>query len=49
MVIDPGWGAVTREEVAKVTLSVLAQRFARIATTAETCGDLRSTPKAYAP
>jgi ureidoacrylate peracid hydrolase len=34
---DQGWGAVSREEVEKVTLSLLAQRFARIATTAEIC------------
>lgn len=37
---DQGWGAVTSEEVARVTLSVLAQRFARIATTAEICAQL---------
>jgi nicotinamidase-related amidase len=38
---DQGWGAVTSQEVAKVTLSVLAQRFARIATTAEICAEWR--------
>jgi nicotinamidase-related amidase len=37
---DQGWGDVTREEVARVTLSVLGQRFARITTTAEVCAQL---------
>jgi nicotinamidase-related amidase len=45
---DQGWGSVTSEEVAQVTLSILAQRstragsppFARIAATAEICGEL---------
>jgi len=38
---DQGWGAVTREEVARVTLSILAQRFARVVTTAQLCAELR--------
>jgi nicotinamidase-related amidase len=38
---DQGWGNVTSAEVAKVTLSILAQRFARIATTDEICEELR--------
>jgi nicotinamidase-related amidase len=38
---DQGWGAVSRDEVRKVVLSVLAQRFARVATTAEVCAELR--------
>ena len=37
---DQGWGAVSRDEVRKVVLSVLAQRFARVATTAEVCAEL---------
>ncbi len=37
---DQGWGAVSREEVSKVILSVLAQRFARVATVAEVCDEL---------
>jgi ureidoacrylate peracid hydrolase len=41
-VSDQGWGSLTAEEVAKVTLSVLAQRFARIASTAEIRDELRS-------
>jgi nicotinamidase-related amidase len=43
---NQGWGAVSREEVRKVTLSVLAQRFGRVATTREICDELRrpSTP-----
>lgn len=32
---DQGWGHVTSAEVAKVTLSILAQRFGRVTTTAE--------------
>ncbi len=39
-VADQGWGEVSREEVSKVILSVLAQRFARVATVAEVCGEL---------
>lgn len=38
---DQGWGYVTAEEVARVTLSIFAQRFARVATTAEICAELR--------
>lgn len=34
---DQGWGPVTREEVARTTLSILAQRFARIMTTEDMC------------
>jgi nicotinamidase-related amidase len=37
---DQGWGAVSRHEVRKVVLSVLAQRFARVVTTAEVCAEL---------
>ncbi|TDI66773.1 MAG: cysteine hydrolase [Alphaproteobacteria bacterium] len=37
---DQGWGDVSREEVSKVILSVLAQRFARVATVAEVCDEL---------
>lgn len=37
---DQGWGAVSAAEVAKVTLSILAQRFARVATTATLCAEL---------
>ena len=37
---DQGWGAVSRDEVRKVVLSVLAQRFARVATTREVCAEL---------
>jgi nicotinamidase-related amidase len=39
---DQGWGAVTADEVAKVTFSILAQRFARIATTSDICSELSS-------
>jgi len=39
---DQGWGAVTAAEVAKVTFSILAQRFARIATTSDICAELSS-------
>jgi nicotinamidase-related amidase len=38
---DQGWGTVTSAEVAKVTLSIMAQRFALIATTDEICAALR--------
>jgi ureidoacrylate peracid hydrolase len=38
---DQGWGAVSRAEVRKVVLTVLAQRFARVATTAEVCAELQ--------
>jgi ureidoacrylate peracid hydrolase len=38
---DQGWGAVSREDVRRVVLSMLAQRFARVATTAEVCGELQ--------
>jgi nicotinamidase-related amidase len=38
---DQGWGAASRDEVRKVVLTVLAQRFARITTTAELCAELR--------
>jgi ureidoacrylate peracid hydrolase len=34
---DQGWGAVSRAEVAKVTLSILAQRFADVLTTEAVC------------
>ncbi|MDH3240987.1 MAG: cysteine hydrolase [Alphaproteobacteria bacterium] len=37
---DQGWGAVSREEVAKVILSILAQRFARVVSVAEICDAL---------
>ena len=40
-IADQGWGAVSREEARRVTLSVLAQRFARVATTGEVCEELR--------
>jgi len=36
-VADQGWGDVSREEVNKVILSVLAQRFARVTTVREVC------------
>jgi len=39
---DQGWGAVSREDVRRVVLSVLAQRFARVATTREICDELLS-------
>ncbi len=39
-VADQGWGAVSREEVTKVVLSVLAQRFARVASVREVCDEL---------
>ena len=39
-VADQGWGPVSREDVLRVTLSVLAQRFARVATTHEICDEL---------
>lgn len=38
---DQGWGDLTSEQVARVTLSILAQRFARIRSTADLCNDLR--------
>jgi nicotinamidase-related amidase len=38
---DQGWGAVSRDEAHKVMLSILAQRFARVATTRELCDELR--------
>jgi ureidoacrylate peracid hydrolase len=38
---DQGFGPVSRQEVEKVTLSLLAQRFARIASTAEICRELQ--------
>ena len=38
---EQGWGFVTREDVEKVTLSILAERFARIASTSEICSALR--------
>ena len=37
---DQGWGPVSRDEVRKVVLSVLAQRFARVTTTREVCAEL---------
>jgi nicotinamidase-related amidase len=40
-VADQGWGAFTSEEVARVTLSVLA-RFARVVDTARVCAELRN-------
>lgn len=40
-VSDQGWGHVTSEDVAKVTLSIMAQRFADVATTADICAALR--------
>ena len=39
-VADQGWGDVSREEVEKVILSVLAQRFARVATVRQVCDEL---------
>ena len=39
-IADQGWGVVAREDVERVTLSILAERFARVATTAEICADL---------
>lgn len=40
---DQGWGDVSSDEVAKVTLSILAQRFARIVSTAEICSEMRQS------
>jgi ureidoacrylate peracid hydrolase len=37
---DQGWGHVTALEVEKVTLSILAQRFADVLTTDEICKEL---------
>jgi nicotinamidase-related amidase len=37
---DQGWGDVTSDEVAKVTLSLLAERFAEVTTTEEICREL---------
>jgi nicotinamidase-related amidase len=37
---DQACGAVSREDVRRVFLSMLAQRFARVATTAEVCAEL---------
>lgn len=37
---DQGWGAVSSDEVAKVVLSLMAQRFARVTTTAELVREL---------
>lgn len=39
-IADQGWGNVSRDEMAKVTLSILAQRFARVATIREVCDEL---------
>jgi ureidoacrylate peracid hydrolase len=39
-ITDQGWGAVSREEVAKVVLSVLSQRFTRVASVADICDAL---------
>ena len=39
-VADQGWGEVSREEVEKVVLSVVAQRFARVATVRQVCDEL---------
>ena len=41
-VADQGWGNVAREDVARVVLSVLAQRFAEVTTTAAFCARLAS-------
>jgi nicotinamidase-related amidase len=38
---DQGWGALEREEVRRVVLSILAHRFARVMNTAEACAELR--------
>lgn len=46
---DQGWGPVTAAEVAKVTLSIMAQRFADIRTTDEICAALAAANKAVAP
>ncbi len=43
-VSDQGWGPVSREDVLRVTLSVLAQRFARVATTRVICDELSELP-----
>lgn len=39
-VADQGWGEVSRDEVSKVVLSILAQRFARVATVRQVCDEL---------
>lgn len=39
---DQGWGAVSSEQAAKVVLSILAQRFARVMSTAKMCRVLAS-------
>lgn len=39
---DQGWGTVTATEVAKVTLSIMAERFATIVTTESVCEALAS-------
>ena len=37
---DQGWGVVSQAEVAKVILSILAQRFAKVLTTEAVCKKL---------
>ena len=36
---DQGWGAISSDRVAKVVLSIMAQRFARVTTTAQISGE----------
>jgi nicotinamidase-related amidase len=42
-VSDQGWGDISREDVARVTLSIVAQRFARVTTTSEFVSTLGPT------
>ena len=48
-IADEGWGAVSAGDVAKVTLSVLAQRFARVLTTADVCAELQTAVSSGSP
>ena len=41
-IADQGWGALSREEVRTVIVSILVQRFARVVDTAQICAELRA-------
>jgi len=40
---DQGWGALSSDDVGRVVLSILAQRFARVVSTAELCAEMQSS------
>lgn len=42
-IADQGWGALSSDEVGRVVLSIMAQRFARVVSTVQFCAELHGS------